>query len=270
MFGFEPPLFGGDATIGGMVAAGLAGPRRAFAGGIRDFVLGARILDGRGQVLRFGGRVIKNVAGFDIARVLVGSLGTLGVILEVSIRVVPIPEAERTLVFEHKTAGEHIRWINGLGSRPLPISASAWEGGQSRLRLSGSEQGLREAAAQLGGDDTDYDWDALREQRLEFFDSEQPLTRVTLPPTHADLPVDLPQMIEWGGALRWFSGACNVADMRAGLEDAGASVCAFRGHVPGTGVFHPLPEPMLRLQRSLKSSFDPAGIFNPGRMYPGL
>ena len=270
MFGFAPPLFGGDATVGGMLAAGLAGPRRAFAGGIRDFVLGVKMLDGRGQVLRFGGRVIKNVAGFDLARVMVGSLGTLGVILEASIRVVPVPEAEKSLLFEHNTAGEHIRWINGLGSRPYPISASQWHGGQSRLRLSGSEQGLREAAAQLGGDEIDYDWQALREQRLEFFDPDRPLTRVTLPPTHADLPVDLPQLIEWGGAQRWFSGEANIADLRAGLEGAGASVCAFRGHDAGTGVFHPLPEAMLRLQRSLKSSFDPAGIFNPGRIYRGL
>lgn len=270
MFGFEPPLFGADATIGGMVAAGLAGPRRAFAGGIRDFVLGVKMLDGRGQVLNFGGRVIKNVAGFDLSRVLVGSLGTLGVILEVSIRVLPMPEIESTLAFEHPTAAEHIRWINGLGSRPYPISASQWHGGRSCLRLSGSGQGVREAADGIGGDEIDFDWDALKEQGLDFFDPEQPLTRVTLPPTHADLPVDLPQLIEWGGALRWFSGAGNIADMRAGLDDAGASVCAYRGHDGETGVFHPLPEPMLKLHRSLKSTFDPARIFNPGRMYPGL
>jgi len=270
MFGFEPPLFGAESTIGGMVAAGIAGPRRAFAGGIRDFVLGIKMLDGRGQVLNFGGRVIKNVAGFDLARVLVGSQGTLGVILEVSIRVVPIPEAETTLAFEHKSAGEHLRWINGLGSHPYPISASQWAAGQSRLRLSGSAQGLREASSQVGGEQIDYAWDDLREQRLEFFDPDQPLTRITLPPAHADLPIDLPQLIEWGGALRWFSGAGNIADTRAALEGAGASVCAYRGHDAGVGVFHPLPEPMLRLHRSLKSSFDPAGIFNPGKIYPGL
>jgi len=270
MFGFEPPLFGGDATIGGMVAAGIARPRRGFAGGIREFVLGVRMLDGRGQLLNFGGRVIKNVAGFDLSRMLVGSLGTLGIILEVSIRVLPIPETELTLAFEHATPGEHIRWINGLGARPWPISASQWLAGQSRLRLSGSEQGVSHAAAELGGEEVAPQWDALREQQLEFFDPAQPLIRVTLPPTHADLPVDLPQLIEWGGALRWFSGNGNVADMRSGLESAGASVCAYRGHEAATGIFHPLPEAMLRLHRSLKSTFDPAGIFNPGKMYPGL
>jgi len=270
MFGFEPPLFGDAATVGGMTAAGIAGPRRAFAGGIRDFVLGARLLDGRGQLLNFGGRVIKNVAGFDLSRMLVGSLGTLGVILEVSIRVLPMPETELTLAFEHATAGEHIRWVNGLGSRPWPISASLWQDGQSCLRLSGSEQGVRHAARELGGEEVAPRWDELREQKLEFFDPQKPLIRVTLPPTHADLPVDLPQLIEWGGALRWFSGSGNIGDMRAGLESAGASVCAFRGHDAAVGIFHPLPEAMLRLHRSLKSSFDPARIFNPGRMYPGL
>ena len=270
MFGFEPPAFGEDATIGGTIAAGLAGPRRAFAGAVRDFVLGVRMIDGRGQVLSFGGRVIKNVAGFDVSRLLAGSLGTLGVILEVSIRVVPVAERETTLAFEHRTAGEHIRWINGLGSRPWPLSASLWHDGTSRLRLSGSEQGVRHAVAQLGGDEVEFDWPAIREQRHDFFDRELPLTRVTLPPTHADLPVDLPQMIEWGGAERWFSGNANLADIRAGLDSAGASVCAFRGHPQGSGVFHPLPEAMLRLQRSIKSSFDPAGIFNPGRLYPRL
>ena len=270
MFGFEPPLFADEATIGGMTAAGLAGPRRAFAGGIRDFVLGVRMLDGRGQLLNFGGRVIKNVAGFDLARTLVGSLGTLGVILEVSVRVLPVPETELTLAYEHASHGEHIRWINGLGSRPWPISASMWHDGKSWLRLSGSEQGVRHAVRELGGDEVTPPWEELREQRLEFFDPQQPLIRVTLPPTHADLPVDLPQLIEWGGALRWFSGAGNIADMRAGLEAAGASVCAYRGHDARVGLFHPLPEAMLRLHRSLKSSFDPAGIFNPGKMYPGL
>ncbi len=270
MFGFEPPLFGGAATIGGMVAAGLAGPRRAYAGAIRDFVLGVRMLDGRGQLLNFGGRVIKNVAGFDLSRLMVGSLGTLGIILEVSIRVLPIPETELTLAFEHAAPGEHIRWINGLGSRPWPISASMWHAGRSWLRLSGSEQGVRHAARELGGDEVEPPWEALREQQLEFFDPGQPLIRVTLPPTHADLPVALPQLIEWGGALRWFSGNGNIADLRAGLESAGASVCAYRGHDPAIGVFHPLPEPMLRLHRSLKSSFDPARIFSPGKMYSGL
>jgi glycolate oxidase FAD binding subunit len=270
MFGFEPPCFGADATIGGTVASGLAGPRRAFAGSIRDFVLGAKLLDGRGEILQFGGRVIKNVAGFDVSRLLVGSLGTLGVILEVSIRVVPMFETEATLVFRHDSADEHIRWVNQLGSEPLPISASAWSGGLSYLRLSGSEQGVRHAIGQLGGDPVTPEWDAIREQSQEFFVPDQPLTRVSLPPASPDLSPQAPQMIEWGGAQRWLCGDVDIESLRRQAEPLGGSVCAFRNHASGVSVFHPPAPAMLKLQRSIKSSFDPAGIFNAGKLYPEL
>ena len=270
MFGFEPPHFGADATIGGMVASGLAGPRRAFSGSIRDFLLGARVLDGRGQGMQFGGRVIKNVAGFDLSRLLVGSLGTLGVILEVSLRVMPIPQSEATLAFEHADADEHIRWINQLGSEPYPISASMWRAGVSRLRLSGSEQGLRQAIAELGGEAVEFDWTGLREHDDEFFAVEQALTRIALPPATPDIAPGRAQMIEWGGARRWLSGEVDIDELRQQASGMGGSVCAFRGHAAGVAVFHPLAPPMLKLQRGIKSSFDPAGIFNVGRIYPGL
>ncbi len=270
MFGFEPPEFGPDATIGGVVASGLAGPRRAYAGGVRDFVLGVKILDGRGEILQFGGRVIKNVAGFDVSRTIVGSLGTLGIILEVSIRVVPTPEVERTLVFEHDKADDHIDWINRLGGEPYPLSASCWHRGQSRIRLSGSEKGVNQAQQQLGGDRADDDWEALAELKLDFFDPALPLTRVALPPATADLLGDLPQLIEWGGARRWICAELDIEELRGRLQTAGGSACAFRGHAAGVPVFQPLTRAMLKLQRNLKSSFDPAGIFNPGKIYPGL
>ncbi len=270
MFGFEPPAFGPDATIGGMVASGLAGPRRAYAGGIRDFVLGVKLLDGNGQVLNFGGRVIKNVAGFDVSRVMVGALGTLGIVLEVSIRVIPAFETELTLSYEQAGANEFIDWINRLGSEPYPISASRWDAGCGQLRLSGSEQGVRHAVAQLGGDESESEWRALGEQSLDFFDPDSALTRVSLPPATPDLFDDLPQLIEWGGAQRWISGDVDIKTLRERVATAAGSVCAFRGHGEGTPVFQPLPVAMLKLQRSIKSGFDPAGIFNPGRIYPGL
>ena len=270
MFGFEPPYFAADATIGGMVASGLAGPRRAFSGSIRDFVLGVKMLDGRGEILNFGGRVIKNVAGFDVSRVMVGSLGTLGVILEVSIRVIPVAETELTLAFEHGRADEHVRWINELGAEPYPITASSWLAGRSQLRLSGSEQGVRHAADQLGGDRDQPCWDQLKEQTLDFFDSTQPLTRISLPPASAYLQGDGAQLIEWGGAQRWISGEVDIAALRLEAEAMGGSVCAFQRHGADVSVFHPLPAAMLKLQRSIKSTFDAAGIFNPGRIYPGL
>jgi len=270
MFAFEPPQFGPEATIGGMVASGLAGPRRGFAGSIRDFVLGVKMLDGRGDVLQFGGRVIKNVAGFDVSRLLAGSLGTLGVLLEVSIRVVPMFATEATLAFEHATADTHIRWVNELGSQPYPLSASAWHAGTSRLRLSGSEQGVDHAIAELGGERQDYDWIELREQSHALFLPEQPLTRVSLPPASPNLAADRPQLIEWGGAQRWLAGEIDVAALRERVSQLGGSVCAFRDHGADVAVFQPLAPALLKLQRSIKSSFDPAGIFNAGRIYPGL
>jgi glycolate oxidase FAD binding subunit len=270
MFAFEPPHFAPEATIGGMVASGLAGPRRGFAGSIRDFVLGAKMLDGRGEVLQFGGRVIKNVAGFDLSRVMVGSLGTLGVLLEVSIRVVPMFATETTLAFEHATADAHIRWVNELGSQPFPLSASAWHAGFSRLRLSGSEQGVEHAIAELGGEREDYDWAELREQSHDLFMPEQPITRVSLPPASPNLAADRPQIIEWGGAQRWLSGEIDVAALRERVSQLGGGVCAFRDHAVEVPVFQPLAPAILKLQRSIKSSFDPAGIFNAGRIYPGL
>ncbi len=270
MFGFEPPHFGAEATIGGMVASGLAGPRRAFAGGMRDFVLGAKILDGRGQIMQFGGRVIKNVAGFDVSRMMVGSLGTLGVILEVSIRVIPMCETETTLAFEHRDANQHIGWINRLGSEPNPVSASAWVNGRSLLRLSGSEQGVTHAVAQIGGDVVESCWDELKEHTHNFFDLQQPLTRASLPPATQDMSPEMSQLIEWGGAQRWLRGEVDVAALRCQAEPLGGSVCAFQRHDVDVPVFQPLQDAMLKLQRSIKSSFDPAGIFNAGRIYPQL
>lgn len=270
MLGFEPPHFSPQATVGGTVACALAGPRRGFGGSVRDFVLGAKMLDGRGEVLRFGGRVIKNVAGFDLSRLLAGSLGTLGIVLEVSIRVVPMFAHEATLAFEHATADAHIRWINELGSRPFPISASAWHAGRSHLRLSASEQGVEQAIAELGGERVEFDWAALRELEHAFFEPEQALTRISLPPASADLVADRAQLIEWGGARRWLSGEVDIEALRQQASRVGGSVCAFRNHGAGTAVFQPLSPAMLKLQRSIKSSFDPAGIFNPGKIYPGL
>jgi len=202
--------------------------------------------------------------------VLVGSLGTLGVILEVSIRVVPMFATETTLAFEHSSADAHIRWVNELGSQPFPLSASAWHDGTSQLRLSGSEQGVNHAIAELGGEQLEFDWALLREQSHALFAPEQPLTRVSLPPASLDLAAGRPQLIEWGGAQRWLCGEIDVDSLRQKAAQLGGSVSAFRNHGADVAVFHPLAPAMLKLQRSIKSSLDPAGIFNSGRIYPGL
>lgn len=278
MFGFEPPQFSDQATIGGMIASGLSGPRRAFSGAVRDFILGVKILDGRGDVLNFGGRVIKNVAGFDLSRLMVGAMGTLGVLLEVSLRVIPKFETETTLSFVHDSAEDHIQWINELGGRPLPLSASMWHKGQSSIRLSGSERGVSSAVEKLGGEQGgelgEDVWDQLREQSHSFFSdaaskSKGHLMRIAVPPTtHFQLNQD--QLIEWGGAQRWLHGDSDLEALRGRVSHFHGNLCVFRASSETHPAFQALNDAVLTLHRSLKSKFDPARIFNRDRLYPGL
>lgn len=274
MFGFEPPHFGDEATIGGTVASGLTGPRRAFAGAIRDFILGVKLLNGRGEIVQFGGRVIKNVAGFDVSRLMVGALGTLGVLLEVSIRVIPKFEAETTLIFEHADAQAHIDWINQQRRLPYPISASVWYQGQTKIRLSGSQQGLDSACQDLGGDnkmDSDETWSELKEQSHSFFGQVKTIARVSVPSVEPDFLKDESQLIEWGGAQRWIEAPQDRLDpLRKQLHSHRGTACAYRGYDRHADIFQRPADSMMALHRNLKSSFDPAGIFNPGRLYPGL
>ncbi|WP_119153646.1 glycolate oxidase subunit GlcE, partial [Caldimonas tepidiphila] len=211
---FEPPHLGADATVGGMVAAGLSGPSRAAVGAVRDYVLGATLLNGRGDVMSFGGQVMKNVAGYDVSRLLAGSMGTLGVILEVSLKVLPVAPAEATLRFEMKEATA-LRTLNEWAGRPLPLNASAWWNGTLVLRLRGARAAVASAVAQLGGERIDEAqaqpfWQALREQQDEFFteamaavDGGAALWRLSLPQTAPPLQLSGEQLIEWGGAQRW-------------------------------------------------------------------
>lgn len=274
MFGFEPPKFSDEATIGGMVASGLTGPRRAFSGAIRDFILGVKLLNGRGEIVNFGGRVIKNVAGFDVSRLMVGALGTLGVLLEVSIRIIPKFEAEATLVFEHAEAQAHIDWINQQRRLPYPISASVWYKGQTQIRLSGSQQGLDSACKELGGDNkvnNDGAWAELKEQSHPFFNQGKSIVRVSVPSVEPDFLTAESQLIEWGGAQRWVEATQDHLDqLRRQAEYHRGMVCAYRGFDEPTELFHRPTDAVMTLHRNLKSSFDPAGIFNPGRLYSGL
>ncbi|MFT5504819.1 MAG: glycolate oxidase FAD binding subunit [Gammaproteobacteria bacterium] len=271
ILGFEPPEFGENATVAGAIASGLCGPRRAYAGNVRDFILGIKMIDGQGQVLSFGGRVIKNVAGFDLSRVMAGSLGSLGVILEASIKVIPAYEIEKTLRFQHEKANDHIQWINQLAGRPHPISASLWNQGTSWIRLSGSEQGIGEAQNRLGGEIVEDIWTSIREQTHHFFVDAPMLTRVSIKPATGHFDIESsPQMIEWGGAQRWMNENISVENLRRQLEPTGGTVCAFQNHPSDTAVFNPLPASILALQQRLKKSFDPAGILNPGKLYPEL
>ena len=277
-FPFEPPQYGPGATIGGMVAAGLSGPRRPYAASVRDAVLGVRLLNGQGQVLDFGGRVMKNVAGYDLSRLMAGSLGVLGVLLEVSLKVTPSPVGRMTLVQEQSLAGA-LALMRRWARRSLPITATAWADGRLYVRICGSEEGLAETHRVVEGlplADADAFWNDLREQRLAFFSGDAPLWRLSVRPATAAQEIgDESQLVEWGGGLRWLRGGQDVAQdaqqFRAIAKAAGGHATMFRAgsaDAPADGVFTPLDPVVLRLHRNLKQSFDPDGLFNPGRLYP--
>lgn len=273
MLAFEPPRYEGS-TIGGVVASALSGPRRANAGAVRDFVLGAVLMDGRGEVLRFGGQVMKNVAGYDVSRLLAGSLGTLGLILEVSLKVLPVPLREASLRFEMSEIDALTR-LNEWAGQPLPISASCWHQGVLSLRLSGADAAVEAAQRKLGGqpladDDAAAFWASLRDQTHSYF-SGGSLWRMSVPSHASAIILRGEQLIEWGGAQRWLQveddSAERAAAIRRTAAAAGGHATLFRGGDKSVGVFHPLAPAVAAIHERLKQSFDPKGIFNPGRMY---
>ena len=276
MLAFEPPHFGPGATVGGTVACALSGPRRASAGAVRDFVLGAVLMDGKGARLAFGGQVMKNVAGYDVSRLLAGSLGTLGLILEVSLKVLPLPLREASVRFECAEIAA-LRMMNEWGGQPLPISASCWHDGVLTVRLSGAEAAVTAAQRRLQGDavapaDAAAFWSALREQSHDFFAGPGSLWRLSLPPHASAVVLKGRQLIEWGGAQRWLkqdgdADAAGAQRIRQSVAAAGGHATLFRGGDKAVGVFHPLAPAVAAIHQRLARSFDPAGIFNPHRMY---
>ena len=278
---FEPPRFAPGGTVGGMVAAGLSGPPRAATGSLRDYVLGATLLNGQGEVLTFGGQVIKNVAGYDLSRLLAGSLGTLGVILEVSLKVLPMAPATATLRFQLDQAAALER-LHDWGGAPLPINASAWWEGTLLVRLRGALAAVQAAIGTLGGELIEPDfatpfWDGLRDHADEFFvraaravDGGGALWRLSLPPTAPVLALSGEQLVEWGGGQRWLCSAVPAAQVRDAAARVGGHATLFRAQDKSAGVFAPLQSPLDRVHRELKKAFDPARVFNPGRLYPDL
>lgn len=296
---FEPPHFGPHATVGGMVASGLNGPARASSGAVRDFLLGVVLLNGQGECLTFGGQVMKNVAGYDVSRLMAGALGTLGVLLEVSLKVLPIAPAEATLrcrLPQQKALDLLNRW----GGQPLPLNASCWVHDDSAspaqdvlfVRLRGAVAAVDAACPRMmadvqaaGGQATrmdapqaSADWNACREHTLPFF-AQAPspdacLWRLSVPQTTPALDVPFAQLIEWHGGLRWlWAPASSAAPLRQWAGQAGGHATLFRRTALTpldtsviTPVFTPLSHVQARIQRELKKQFDPAGVFNPGRM----
>lgn len=262
----EPAQYGGVATLGGMVAAGLSGPRRPWSGAVRDLVLGTRLITGHGKHLHFGGEVMKNVAGYDLSRLLAGSFGCLGVITEVSLKVLPKPRQCLSLRLE-MDATLALQKLAEWGQQPIPLSAASHDGSAMHLRLEGGEGSVAAARERLGGEllDSVY-WADLREQRLDFFADPRPLWRVSVPSNSGMLSLPGEQLIDWGGAQRWLKSDADATLIRQAVDAVGGhATCFTAGHCDSP--LHPLAAPLLRYHRQLKAQLDPQGIFNPGRMY---
>lgn len=268
MLPFEPPYFGSTATLGGMVAAGLSGPRRASASAVRDCILGTDIINGQGEYLHFGGKVMKNVAGYDVSRVMCGALGTLGVLMSVTLRLTPKPACEQTIAIS-LNSNYAIHKMNEWANSAMPISATFYDGNELYLRLSGSLSTIKVCIETIGGDPIDWNdifWKNIKEQAHEFFLTDLPLWRISVPPNTAPLNISGSSVMEWNGALRWYASEDKAEDIRAEVEHVGGHACLFRGNATQQ-IFHPLSTVSLNIHRKLKQAFDPAGILNPGRMY---
>lgn len=261
---FEPPEFDGRATVGGAMACGLSGPRRPWSGSLRDYVLGCRLISGLGTHLRFGGQVMKNVAGYDVSRLMVGAQGCLGVITEVSFKVLPRPHSTHSLVLDaahEDLAGLLRQWRD----QSRPISAMSWQDGRLHVRLEGGESSVRLAREELGGEPLDASyWDELREQRLSFFQGAGSLWRIAL-------PVDAPaqrwpgaMLVDWGGAQLWLKSDATPERIHEQARELKGHARCWSGPHAGQDE---LPESLLAWHRRLKDQLDPSHIFNPGRLF---
>lgn len=272
MLAFEPPGFSETATLGGTIACNLSGPRRAYSGAARDYVLGCTLINGKAEVLKFGGEVMKNVAGYDASRLMCGAMGTLGVLLDISLKVLPVPEAEITLV-QQLNVQQALDTLHQWARSSLPISASCYDGEQLYIRLSGSESAISTAKQTLSGETLKNGhafWNELKEQQHDFFKTDKPLWRLSLASTTAPLKLGGDTLIEWGGALRWLKSDDAADKIRHQLEKTGASASLFRNASPSAEPFHELSPGLLKIHQQLKQAFDPLNIFNPARMYSGI
>jgi len=273
MLAFEPPAFTENTTIGGTIACNSSGPARAYSGAARDFVLGSKIINGKGEILQFGGQVMKNVAGYDASRLMAGAYGTLGLILEVSLKVLP-KNSHQTTIKIGQPVNTAIETINKLSAKNLPISASCYLDHHLYIRLSSSEKNTQ-AASQLicketAGteiDNSDLFWQQIRDQKNDFFKTDSPVTRLSLPATCQNIEFDGEQLIEWGGALRWLKSSQTIDDIRQSVASKNGHAIAYKNFDKQTAYFHPLDAGLNTIHQRLKQAFDPAGILNPGRLY---
>lgn len=272
MLAFEPPLINRDATIGGTVATGISGPRRPYTGSVRDYILGIRCLNGLGKELSFGGQVMKNVAGYDLSRLLTGSYGTLGIILEVSIKVLPMPEYEASYykaINKDRISAE----IHALMDKGLPVSACCYDGENLFIRLAGTEKIIKTYAGKINLDkfsDGERFWNDLCRYKLPFFSDPRPLWRLSVP-ANAQLDVDgAPCLLDWGGLQYWLKTEKPPAEVFKMARAAGGQAMLLHGGEHDKDVFQPLPDALLKIHRGLKAAFDPRRILNPGKIYRTL
>ena len=269
MLGFEPPCFESQSTIGGAVAAGLSGPRRPFSGAVRDHILGCKIINGHADILSFGGTAMKNVAGYDLSRLMAGSMGTLGLILEVSLKVIPKPEIESTWSMEISKQ-KVIEMMAKLLQKSLPLTGLYHDGERLFYRLSGSTDSINSVVDTLGGEECTEQtqlWSGLNDQSSEFFQDESPLWRISVAPATEQFALAGQSLLDWGGALRWLKSEESAQQIYQTVAEAGGHATLFRGAKRDGQVFQPLPPDLMQIQERLKLAFDPKGIFNPGRMY---
>ncbi len=273
MLPFEPPHYGERATLGGTIACNLSGPRRVARGPARDYVLGCKLLNGKGEIISFGGEVMKNVAGYDVSRLMAGALGTLGVLLEISLKVLPKPESEITLTLE-RNADKALAKLTRLAQVDFPISATCYDGYKLFIRLGGTEGAVEKSRKPIGGEviSTDQNiWQKIKEHQHGFFDSSVPLWRVAVAADTPPLDVDGKYFYEWNSSLRWLISKASANTIQQAAKNAGGHATRFRGHDQNAeDVFQPLPNALLAVHKKLKHAFDPNRIFNPDRMYLGL
>ena len=266
---FEPPTFNGQATLGGTLACHLSGPARPWSGSIRDHVLGVRLINGRAEALRFGGQVMKNVAGYDVSRMQAGAMGTLGIITEVSLKIMPKPAATVTIKQE-MDAATAIENMNRLSGQSKPLTGACWFDNHLYLRLAGARSAVDSTVSQWQGaalDDSDAFWSTLREQQLAYFLDATSLWRFSVKSSATHMLPDEDWLIDWGGAQRWLRGDFATGKLEALAEAAGGQVSLYRGGDRSHEVFHTQSEALQKIHQRLKHAFDPNGVFNPNRLY---
>jgi len=274
---FDPPDWAGS-TIGGVIACALSGPRRPFSGSARDYVLGTRVINGQAQDLSFGGQVMKNVAGYDVSRVQVGAWGTLGVLLDISMKVLPKPERELTI--RQSSKPDDLQAFAPLMRQSIPLSGAMLIHDKRYLRLSGSDAAVRAAAVGLGGDIVEDNalWDSVRDHTHAFFSAaheatqapEKHLWRISVADYAPALELPGEWLYEWAGGQRWLLSSASAAEVFRVVETAKGHATRYSACAADESAFQPLKGAMQTLQSRLRDSFDPLRLFNRGRFHPEL